>query len=114
MSTCQEKRGQQRGALRHGTREDMFARGMRSATHVTQAVQRGNSQRGGEIAVGTSARGSFADTQAHLPTQLSCPLVERCAVLAFEGSAAETASDFQLGAWQNRPKRTEPDLNFVH
>src|SRR5579862_351743 len=114
FSACQEKRGQQSGALRHGARQDMFARRVSTIAHGAEPVQCGNSQRCGEIAVGASARGSFADMQPHLLAQLSRSLVEPGAMLAFEGSAAETTPNFQPGARQNRPQGMESLLNFTH
>src|SRR5579859_7296448 len=104
---------QQRGPLRHGARDDVFAGGMRSIAYSSEPVQRGNPQCRGEIAVGTAARGRFAYTQAQLLCQISRVLIERCAVSSFQRCAAEAASYFQLGARQNRLQGTKPLLDFT-
>jgi hypothetical protein len=54
-----EKCGEKGGALRHCVDEDVFVNGMGAVADGAEAVERGNAERGGEVAIGAAPSSGF-------------------------------------------------------
>lgn len=84
--------------MRHGFEQDMLVAGVRAFADGTEAVQGGDAESGGEIAVGCAASRGFAESKAHLFGERFGASVEFNAVLAFERRAIEAAAQLKLDA----------------
>src|SRR6266446_1415570 len=70
---------------------------MSAVADGAESVERGDAQCGGEISVGATADGAFADREAHLRRERFGAGEESCAHFAFEGWAIEASGDFKAG-----------------
>lgn len=61
-----EQGGEQSGALRHGLIENELARRVRATSDGSKAIQSGNAESAGEVAVRTTAGRGLTKRQAHL------------------------------------------------
>ena len=109
-----EERGKERGALGHGLHEDVLANGMRAVADCAEAVERGNTKSGGEITVGTSARGGFAKGETQLSGEGFCAGEEGGAVFSLKRRAPKSASDFKFGAAVNWLKGVKAGFESAH
>src|SRR5208283_5695156 len=92
----------------------MFVGGVGAFADGAEAVEGGNAEGGGEIAIGCAASRSFAESKAHLFGERFGASVEFGAVLAFERRAIEAAAQFQLGAASNGFQSAESLFQGVH
>ncbi len=72
--------------------------GMGAVAYGTETVERGNTERGGEIPIRATARGTFAQSEIHLICQGFGAREESRAHFAFKRRAIEAASDLKAGA----------------
>jgi len=85
-----------------------------AVTDSAEAVQSGDAERGGEIAVGTAADGAFVELQVHLRGEGFCAAEEREAELPLERRAIEAAADFELGAGKNGAEGAKARFEEAH
>lgn len=79
-----------------------------------EAVEGGDAERGGEIAVGAAAGRAFTERPSHLSGKRFGAREERCAAIAFERRAIEAAMNFQAGAAIEGAKRAEASFDAAH
>lgn len=79
-----------------------------------EAVERGDAEGGGEIAVGAAAGGAFAEAQAYLRGEGFGAREERGAALVFERSTIEAAVNFETRAAMDGAKRAEASFDAAH
>ena len=66
MSTRGKQRGQEGGAGGHRVDEDVLVRRMSAVADGSEAIERGDAQRGGEISVGTPTYRAFTKGKINL------------------------------------------------
>jgi hypothetical protein len=109
-----EQSGKECGAGGHGVGEDVFVGGVGAVTNRAKAVERGDAEGGGEIAVGAAAYGAFAESEAHLGGEGFCAGEEGGADFVFERGAAETAVNFEACAGENGAQGAQALLDAAH
>jgi hypothetical protein len=87
---------------------------MSAVADGTETVESGDAEGGGEIAIGASAGGAFAQSETHLRGERSGFGEERGTALAFERSAIETAANFEFCAGKAWTKRVEFTFEAAH
>jgi len=75
----------------HGVDEDVFVSGVGAIAYGAEAVESGDAESGGEIAVGAATCGSFTYGKAHARRERFGAGKQGSAVFAFEGRAIEAA-----------------------
>lgn len=98
----------------HGVYEYVLVGGVSAVTYCSEAVERGDAESGGEIAVGATACRGFTYLQAHLRGESFCAGEKRGAVFAFQWRAIEAAGDFEFGAAVNGFKGLKAFFEGVH
>ena len=106
--------GQESGAQRHGLVENIFLRRVGAVTDSAKAIESGDTESSGEVAVGAATSRSFAERKAHLLGERFGAEKKSGAVLALERRAVKTAADFEFCATTNRLQRTEALLQCAH
>lgn len=79
-----------------------------------EAVQRGDAEGGGEIAVGAAAGHAFTERPSHLSGKRFGARKERCATLTFERRAIEAAVNFEAGAAIEGAKCAQASFDAAH
>src|SRR5580704_734204 len=88
---------QQQGTPRQLGDDDVLVHGVRAFAHGAHAVERGNADAGGEVAVGASAYGGFVELPSGLASNGAGFLVERGhAVGAFHRQTIDASRDLEL------------------
>ena len=109
-----QKRGEESGALGHGLYEDVFVGGMSAVPDGTEAVERGNAERGGEITIGAAAGGGFPKRESHLLCKRPGASEKSGTVFALHGRAIEPAVDFKFCAAMDGFKRVKSFFECAH
>src|SRR5579864_6734096 len=92
----------------------MFVRGVRAVTHRAESIERGNAERGGQVAVGATAGHTFTEAQTHLRRERLGASEKRGADFAFHRGAIEAAANFETGAANARTQGTQALFEAAH
>src|SRR5689334_14341639 len=92
----------------------MFVGGMSAISDSAEAVEGGNAESGGEIAVGSASGSAFTDRQTHLTCETLCAREKSCAVFALERGTVEAARDFEFCSSENRFEGVQFFFKAVH
>jgi len=87
---------------------------MSAVADGAEAVERGDAESGGEIAVGAAAGGAFAQSETHLRGERFGFDEERGAAFALERSAIEAAANFEFCTGMAWTKSTEFAFEAAH
>ena len=86
----------------HRVDEDVLVGGVGAVAYGAETVERGDAERGCEIAVGASAGGGFAEREAKFAGDGFGTGEESGAVFAFEWRAIEAAANFEFCSAMHR------------
>src|ERR1700722_7126760 len=107
---------QKQGAARQLGDDDVLVHGVGALAHCAHAVERGNADPCGEVAVGASAYGGFVQLPARLAGNFAGLLVERDPPFgAFHGQTIYATGDLQLAMFVEGLQRSQlaVDANFL-
>jgi hypothetical protein len=93
-----KQRGEEGGALRHGVDEDVFVGGVGAVAYGAEAVEGGDAEGGGEVAVGAAAGCGFAKREAEFAGDGFGAGEKGGAVFVLERGAIEPAVNFEFCA----------------
>ena len=109
-----KKRGKECGPDGYGVDEHVLARGMCSVADGSEAVQRGDAERGSKISVGTATGGAFAQRKIHFLGEQLGAREKSGAHSTFERGPVEAAGHFKPGAGLNRAQAVQAYFEAAH
>ena len=98
----------------HGVDEDVFVSGVGTVAYCAKAVESGDAEGGGEVAVGAAASRCFAEGEAEFAGDGFGAGEKGGAVFAFERGAIESAVNFEFRAAVDGLQRVEAPFEGAH
>ncbi len=100
-----EQFGQQGGTIRHAADHYMLVDGVRAFTDGAEAIEGGDAERGGKVAIGAATAERFFQLHTQIGRQFSSQAEQpHSSRRAFHGRAVEAAGDLNGAAGIHRPE----------